>query len=74
MFVSSTDGKLTAYDLTTGEQLWQNDSLLNRHLSNPVVLGSDLIVGNLYAQTCCPDDTSCANTVPSFAIVITRPD
>ena len=47
VFVSSTDGKLTAYDLTTGEQLWQNDSLLNRHLSNPVVLGSDLIVGDL---------------------------
>ena len=47
VFVSSTDGKLTAYDLTTGEQVWQNDSLLNRHLSNPVVLGSDLIVGDL---------------------------
>lgn len=47
VFVAQTDGKLTAYDLTTGQQLWQNDSLLNRQLSNPVMLGQDLVVGDL---------------------------
>lgn len=47
VFVAQADGKLTAYDLTTGQQLWQNDSLLNRQLSNPVMLGQDLVVGDL---------------------------
>lgn len=47
VFVAQTDGKLTAFDLSSGEQLWQNDSLLHRQLSNPVVLGQDLVVGDL---------------------------
>ncbi len=47
VYVTQADGKITAYVLTTGEQLWQNDSLLNRQLSNPVVLGQDLVVGDL---------------------------
>jgi outer membrane protein assembly factor BamB len=47
VYVAQADGKITAYALTTGEQLWQNDSLLNRQLSNPVVLGQDLVVGDL---------------------------
>ncbi len=47
VYVTQADGKITAYALTTGEQLWQNDSLLNRQLSNPVVLGQDLVVGDL---------------------------
>ncbi len=47
VFVAQADGKLTAYDLTSGQQVWQNDSLLNRQLSNPVMLGSDLVVGDL---------------------------
>ena len=47
VYVAEVDGKITAYALTTGEQLWQNDSLLNRQLSNPVVLGQDLVVGDL---------------------------
>lgn len=47
VFVASTDGKLTAYEITTGQKLWENDSLLNRKLSNPVMLGSQLIVGDL---------------------------
>jgi outer membrane protein assembly factor BamB len=45
--VAQADGKITAYSLTAGEQLWQNDSLLNRQLSNPVILGQDLVVGDL---------------------------
>jgi outer membrane protein assembly factor BamB len=47
VYVAQTDGKITAYALTTGQQLWQNDSLLNRQLSNPVILGQDLVVGDL---------------------------
>lgn len=47
VFVVKTDGKLVAYDLGTGQLLWENDSLLNRQLSNPVMLGSDLVVGDL---------------------------
>lgn len=47
VYVAQDDGKITAYSLTTGEQLWQNDSLLNRQLSNPVILGQDLVVGDL---------------------------
>lgn len=47
VFVAQADGKLTAFDLSSGEQLWQNDSLLHRQLSNPVVLGQDLVVGDL---------------------------
>lgn len=47
VYVAQADGKITAYSLTAGEQLWQNDSLLNRQLSNPVILGQDLVVGDL---------------------------
>ncbi len=47
VFVASTDGKLTAYEITTGHKLWENDNLLNRKLSNPVILGSQLVVGDL---------------------------
>ncbi|MNV91115.1 Outer membrane protein assembly factor BamB precursor [compost metagenome] len=36
-----------AYEISTGQKLWENDSLLNRQLSNPVMLGQDLIVGDL---------------------------
>ena len=47
VFVSTTDGKLNAYNLATGELLWQNEELLNRQLSNPVILGQNLVVGDL---------------------------
>lgn len=47
VFVSTADGKLKAYNLATGELLWQNEELLNRQLSNPVVLGQNLVVGDL---------------------------
>ncbi|WP_166169256.1 outer membrane protein assembly factor BamB [Acinetobacter sp. SA01] len=47
VYVAQANGKITAYSLTTGEKLWQNDSLLNRQLSNPVILGQDLVVGDL---------------------------
>lgn len=47
VFVAQTDGKITAYEITTGNKLWENDQLLNRQLSNPVMLDSDLVVGDL---------------------------
>ncbi|NLN58538.1 MAG: PQQ-binding-like beta-propeller repeat protein, partial [Gammaproteobacteria bacterium] len=47
VFVSSDDGKIAAYEITSGQQLWENDSLLNRRLSNPVLLGQYLVVGDL---------------------------
>lgn len=47
VFISTVDGKLNAYSLSTGESVWKNDSLLNRQLSNPVMLGKNLVVGDL---------------------------
>lgn len=47
VFVAQTDGKITAYEITTGQKLWENDQLLNRQLSNLVMLGNDLVVGDL---------------------------
>ena len=47
VFVAQTDGKITAYEITTGSRLWENDQLLNRQLSNPVMLGNDLVVGDM---------------------------
>ena len=47
VFVSTVDGKLNAYSLSTGELAWQNEELLNRQLSNPVMLGQSLVVGDM---------------------------
>jgi len=47
VFVAQTDGKISAYETTTGQPLWENDQLLNRQLSNPVMLGTELVVGDL---------------------------
>ena len=47
VFVAQNDGKLKAFDLATGQELWQNEQLLNRNLSNPVMLGQQLVVGDL---------------------------
>lgn len=47
VYVTTTDGKIIAYDLITGDKLWENTQLLHRNLSNPVMLGSDLVVGDL---------------------------
>ena len=41
------DGKLNAYSLSTGQLAWQNEELLNRQLSNPVMLGQSLVVGDM---------------------------
>lgn len=47
VFVAQTDGKIKAFEITSGQPLWENDQLLNRKLSNPVMLGTDLVVGDL---------------------------
>lgn len=47
VFVAQADGKLKSYDLVTGQVIWENEQLLNRQLSNPVVLGQSLVVGDL---------------------------
>lgn len=45
--MAQTDGKIKAFEITSGQPLWENDQLLNRKLSNPVMLGTDLVVGDL---------------------------
>lgn len=47
VFVAQTDGKIKAFEISSGQPLWENDQLLNRQLSNPVILGTDLVVGDL---------------------------
>lgn len=47
VFVTDMQGRISAYNLTTGDKLWRNERLLNRKLSNPVLLGTDLVVGDL---------------------------
>ena len=47
VFVSTTDGHINAYDLMTGQKIWENAELLNRDLSNPVAFGAYLVVGDL---------------------------
>lgn len=44
LFVSQSDGKVIAYSLTSGEQLWQNEKLLRRRLSGPQVFGDYVAV------------------------------
>lgn len=47
VIVTQTDGQIIAYDLITGTEIWKNDQLLNRNLSNAVMFGSNLVVGDL---------------------------
>ncbi|RDU95374.1 outer membrane protein assembly factor BamB [Trinickia dinghuensis] len=37
---------LQAFDATTGKPLWKNDTLKNRNLSTPYLLGPDVVVGD----------------------------
>lgn len=47
VFVAQADGKLSAYDLATGQKLWENEQLLRRQLSNPVIVGGHVVVGDV---------------------------
>jgi len=46
VYVATTDGHLQAYDERDGQLLWQVEALAHRQLSNPVVLGRYLVVGD----------------------------
>lgn len=47
VFVSTSDGKLQAFKQATGEPAWEQNALAYRQLSNPVVLGQYVVVGDL---------------------------
>lgn len=44
LFVSQADGKLVAYNSTTGEVIWTNEKMLRRLLNGPQVFGNYLAV------------------------------
>lgn len=44
LFVSHADGKLVAYNSTTGEQLWSNEKMLRRLLNGPQIFGDYVAV------------------------------
>ena len=41
------DGKVVAYDRSSGAMLWESDELAYRHLTNPVMIGNYIAVGDL---------------------------
>lgn len=46
VYVANANGHLVAYDLYNGQKLWENDELAYRKLSNPVIFGSNVVVGD----------------------------
>jgi outer membrane protein assembly factor BamB len=44
VFVSHSDGKVTAYNMISGELVWQNEKLLRRALSGPHIFGDYVAV------------------------------
>lgn len=44
---TSLDGKVVAYDRQNGQVLWENDSLMYRELTNPVMIDGYIAVGDL---------------------------
>jgi outer membrane protein assembly factor BamB len=44
LFVSQSDGKITAFNLTSGEVVWQNEKLLRRGLGGPQIVGDYIAV------------------------------
>jgi len=47
VIATSLDGKVAAYNRTSGEMLWENEALAYRHLTNPVMIGNYIAVGDL---------------------------
>lgn len=47
VIVASTTGDVIAFDARTGEQVWQNDELKYRRLTNPVNVGNHVAVGDM---------------------------
>ena len=46
VIATSLDGKVVAYDRTSGEMLWESEELAYRHLTNPVMIGNYIAVGD----------------------------
>ena len=47
VIATSLDGKVVAYDRSSGEKLWESEALAYRHLTNPVTIGDYIAVGDL---------------------------
>ena len=47
VIATSLDGKVVAYDRNSGETLWESDALAYRDLTNPVMIGNYIAVGDL---------------------------
>ena len=47
VIATSLDGKVVAYDRNSGETMWESDALAYRNLSNPVMIGNYIAVGDL---------------------------
>lgn len=50
VFVAATDGSVWALDRRSGGALWKSEILLHRMLSNPVLMGDFVVVGDLEGQ------------------------
>lgn len=46
VIATSLNGKVVAYDRTSGEKLWESEELAYRHLTNPVMIGNYIAVGD----------------------------
>ena len=47
VIATSLDGKVVAYNRSNGEILWESEELAYRHLTNPVMIGNYIAVGDL---------------------------
>ncbi|WP_201590067.1 outer membrane protein assembly factor BamB [Psychrobacter fozii] len=47
VIATGLDGKVVAYDRNTGAVLWESEELAYRHLTNPVMIGNYIAVGDL---------------------------
>ena len=46
VIATSLDGKVVAYNRNSGEMLWESEELAYRHLTNPVMIGNYIAVGD----------------------------
>jgi len=47
VIATSLDGKVVAYDRSNGQTLWESEALAYRDLTNPVMIGNYIAVGDL---------------------------
>lgn len=47
VIATGLDGKVAAYDRNSGAVLWESEELAYRHLTNPVMIGNYIAVGDL---------------------------